>query len=158
MDTKHCKWCTTTKPVSEFSFDAGKRLKSRCKLCENARMRAYRRANPEKMRALDRKIYARTAGQVRLVTMVRRYGITTAQAQAVIQCRMCDICGRDCKVVIDHCHQEEKPRGVLCSSCNAGLGQFRDRPEVLRRAAEYVERGGSGFFKRMDDAPIIEHA
>lgn len=150
MDTKHCKWCSTTKSVSDFSFDAGRRLKSRCKLCENARMRAYRAENLEKMRALDRAIYARSAGQVRVVTMVRKYGISVEKAEAVVRCRTCDICGRDCKVVVDHCHQEEAPRGVLCSSCNAGLGQFRDKPEVLRRAAEYVEQQGFGFFRKDD--------
>nr|BFD85776.1 hypothetical protein StreXyl84_51770 [Streptomyces sp. Xyl84] len=40
---------------------------------------------------------------------------------------------------VDHCHGTGRVRGVLCSSCNAALGQFKDRPDVMRRAAAYVE-------------------
>ncbi|MFI9049089.1 endonuclease domain-containing protein [Streptomyces sp. NPDC053427] len=40
---------------------------------------------------------------------------------------------------MDHGQQTGKVRDVLCFSCNAALGQFKDRPDVLRRAAEYPE-------------------
>jgi hypothetical protein len=30
-------------------------------------------------------------------------------------------------------------RGWLCHDCNKGLGWFRDRPWLLRRAGRYVE-------------------
>ncbi|MEU2596776.1 endonuclease VII domain-containing protein [Streptomyces hirsutus] len=40
---------------------------------------------------------------------------------------------------VDHCHRTGRVRGVLCFSCNAALGQFKDRPDAIRRAAAYVE-------------------
>ncbi|HCA86325.1 MAG TPA: hypothetical protein DEQ61_12975 [Streptomyces sp.] len=40
---------------------------------------------------------------------------------------------------VDHDHETGKVRDMLCSSRDAAYGQFRDRPEVMRRAAAYVE-------------------
>lgn len=33
-------------------------------------------------------------------------------------------------------------RGLLCSLCNVAIGQCFENPEILRRAAAYVENGG----------------
>lgn len=40
---------------------------------------------------------------------------------------------------IDHCHETGVLRKLLCSTCNTGLGSFYDNPDVLRRAADYIE-------------------
>lgn len=42
--------------------------------------------------------------------------------------------------VYDHDHSNGKLRGVLCQNCNTGIDRFRDDPECLRRAAEYLSR------------------
>nr|WP_308440241.1 endonuclease VII domain-containing protein [Streptomyces mashuensis] len=52
---------------------------------------------------------------------------------------VCCICLSARPVHVDHCHATDKVRGVLCFSCNAALGQFKDRPDALRRAADYLE-------------------
>ena len=41
--------------------------------------------------------------------------------------------------VIDHCHTNGHVRGILCGSCNAGLGLFYDSKESLAKAIEYLE-------------------
>ena len=41
---------------------------------------------------------------------------------------------------IDHCHKTGKVRGLLCSLCNNGLGNFRDSDELLNKAVEYLKK------------------
>lgn len=57
----------------------------------------------------------------------------------------CAICGGGPnghgRLHIDHCHTEGKPRGLLCSNCNPGLGYFKDDPNVMRKAISYLEGG-----------------
>ena len=55
----------------------------------------------------------------------------------------CDLCGRRPKggCYKDHDHLTRKHRGMLCPSCNTGLGLFHDDPELLRKAIRYVGRG-----------------
>ncbi len=82
-----------------------------------------------------------------------KYGLTPADYQdmLVAQGGGCAICGIAQSQIwkenwnhpleVDHCHDTGKVRGLLCSSCNVSLGRFKHDPDLLRRAAEYVERG-----------------
>lgn len=54
----------------------------------------------------------------------------------------CGICGGaltlDRNTHVDHCHITGQIRGVLCGQCNTGLGLFRDDPELLTQARNYL--------------------
>lgn len=41
---------------------------------------------------------------------------------------------------IDHCHETNQNRGLLCEDCNLGLGRFKDDPKILRSAIQYLEK------------------
>lgn len=40
---------------------------------------------------------------------------------------------------IDHDHDTDRLRRILCVTCNTGLGALKDSPELMRRGALYVE-------------------
>jgi len=40
--------------------------------------------------------------------------------------------------MVDHNHKTNKVRGLLCQRCNMGIGQFRDDPNLMARAVEYL--------------------
>lgn len=59
------------------------------------------------------------------------------------QNNLCAICGeketRNEILSLDHCHKLNRVRGLLCSSCNNGLGFFKDNPERLLKAIKYLK-------------------
>lgn len=93
----------------------------------------------------------------------RKYGVTTVEKKEMftMQNGQCAICGKilkmtrengkynDC-VVLDHDHKTDMVRGLLCHSCNFGIGYFGDSPDRLRSAALYLESAkqklGTNYF------------
>lgn len=56
------------------------------------------------------------------------------------RCHICgEVEGAD-RLHMDHDHETGKFRGWLCSSCNHGLGRFRDSQELLTKALEYLRK------------------
>lgn len=73
-------------------------------------------------------------------------GVTLEQYESLMDGAVCAICG--CKpgpfadgrsgMFLDHDHSTGKVRSPLCHGCNTGLGGFKDSPELLEKAAEYL--------------------
>lgn len=67
----------------------------------------------------------------------------------------CAICLKppepDRHLCVDHDHETGENRGLLCDICNRGVGIFRDDPEALRRAADYLERTKKITSKEADE-------
>lgn len=114
---KCCRRCGEIKPHSEWDRNktASDGLSTRCKTCRAVESRAGH--------------------------LMRSYGITEAEREEMIAAQggVCVICQEAPAEHVDHDHQTGKVRGVLCFGCNAGIGQLKDRPDVIRRAAAYVE-------------------
>lgn len=73
------------------------------------------------------------------------YGITPEEYAALLdrQLGRCAICRADSAGGrggwhVDHDHNTGKVRGLLCHSCNLGLGHLKDDPALLRAAMEYL--------------------
>ena len=39
---------------------------------------------------------------------------------------------------VDHDHRTNSVRGLLCGSCNRGIGLLQENPKHLYRAAQYI--------------------
>jgi hypothetical protein len=62
----------------------------------------------------------------------------------------CAICKKEVELIdsaIDHNHETGEFRGVLCKQCNRALGMFKDNPQVLQNAVEYLNMFGSYGYK-----------
>lgn len=75
------------------------------------------------------------------------YGITLEEYDLLLeqQDHSCAICktktptGKWKVFAVDHCHITGNVRGLLCNECNRGMGLLRDDPDLLRKAAEYLD-------------------
>jgi hypothetical protein len=43
------------------------------------------------------------------------------------------------RLAVDHCHQTDRVRGLLCSKCNLLIGLAKEDPTILKTAASYLE-------------------
>ena len=51
-----------------------------------------------------------------------------------------DIAHVNVKIVVDHDQETGMPRGIICDSCNTGLGRFKNGENLLEDAMEYLRR------------------
>lgn len=80
---------------------------------------------------------------------LKKYGLTVAGFKKIADSQggRCAICGespklaggRESGLVVDHCHSEKVVRGLLCGTCNSGLGMFKDDLDLLASAARYLQ-------------------
>ena len=138
--TKVCTQCGVDKDVDQYYVQRQKsrsdRLQSECKECKKNRVNV--RGERADVKAANLSAYR-----------LRVYGINTEEydAMAEEQGGTCAICNKEEKLVVDHCHDTGRVRGLLCSNCNAGIGLLGDKAEGVRNAVNYLlltEEEGSG--------------
>lgn len=140
-----CNKCGDEKPLEHFYHRKNGRIEWTCKPCWHKRARAYNAVNADKLTVHRRNYKAknreRCAALSRKSALKQRYGITPAEHAAMVveQNGRCAVCRQGRELVVDHCHAARRVRKLLCDDCNRGIGCFRDNPERLRAAAEYLE-------------------
>jgi hypothetical protein len=156
LGEKSCSICKQIKPIYEF----GKRkaakwrnenFNSQCKACERIRkaedMRRWRSSNPERVKEIERNWRNNNPDRIRNMNLKKFYGIGLKQYDQMLisQNYECKICKckhtphtRETRLNVDHCHKNNKIRGLLCHQCNKGLGHFKDNIEFLNSAISYL--------------------
>lgn len=70
-----------------------------------------------------------------------RYGISIEDFAKLVeqQANRCAICRNLTKrLMVDHCHDSERVRELLCQKCNSILGLADDQIEILQAAIDYL--------------------
>lgn len=147
-----------------FYFDKRRNAYSApCKQCRllagKTANRNWRKENPEKDRASGHKSKLKS-----------KYGLSL-EALTVLwvqQNKACAICYRPislnavtkaAKPHIDHCHVSGVVRGLLCLTCNTGLGMFGDSLNLLDAARNYLlSRGATAISKPISDSASVSAA
>ena len=170
MELKRCTTCGALKPLIEFYPMQGMRDGHRndCIECNKAAKRERHARNPEPYRRRAREWAAENPDRVaayqseyrqrperkramRDAYYRRTYGVSADEVDEMLaeQNGRCAICGatpeRLASMHVDPDHNRGHLRGVLCLSCNQGLGQFRDDPMLLLRAIVYLRQRSSSL-------------
>lgn len=170
METKQCSKCKEIKEVCNFyriRGDSGYR--SSCKDCINASLRLkyneddeYKKSKNEKVRRKwheDSVLWSARQLTVRKHHLKKHYKMSLDEYAARFkeQNECCAICGIHYtlavhkQLMVDHCHQTGNVRELLCDLCNTALGKFKDSPELLIKAADYIRKHNGNI---MGDASL----
>ena len=127
-----------------------------------ATSKAWREANPDRVVAIQRAWYEKNKERVAVtrrawkkanpdraaaIKLQYRYGVSLADYNAMLETQddSCAICGRTAeeegqRLAVDHDHDTDEVRGLLCGNCNRAIGLFQHDPKLLRGATIYLER------------------
>lgn len=123
-----------------------------CRPCAREAQARWQAANPEAHRAKQREWREKNRDRRKEIEYASRlktqYGLTIEDYQRMLaeQGGGCAICGQAAGsyrnqdfLCVDHNHETGQVRGLLCGSCNDGLGRFRDNPILLASAIAYLK-------------------
>lgn len=134
---KLCKACSKTKGVYDnFYLSKAGGYSTFCKPCAIEQTRQNKKKRPEHYKKWQQS-YARK----------RFYGLSEEDHRAMLAAQngRCAICGGTGTkgdpdgLDVDHDHETGVVRGLLCRTCNLGLGMLGDTESSLRRAMKYLK-------------------
>jgi len=108
-----------------------------CKKCRNT-LQKDRRVGRD--RGNEHKIYQKN------YHLTHKYGLTIEEFQTKLdeQSNVCAVCKQpnqtEKRLAVDHCHETNKIRDLLCYKCNGALGLVNDNIELLLKLIEYLKK------------------
>ncbi len=140
---RKCSDCQKLKQVRYFhknkSYHDGSGRSNVCAKC-------FRKRNRKRLPAMRHFQYLKNRQKQLDRELFKNYGITRNEYNAMLnrQDSLCAICGKHSSdshkgLHVDHCHETKKVRGLLCSSCNTGIGMLKHNVTILSKAMEYLQ-------------------
>ena len=144
---KTCTKCKIEKPLSEFykgiSYKGG--FNTKCKKCFEEAKKEWCKT-PKGKEYLWKKNRNNSSKKRGYKAKLKKYGLVYKDYESMVkeQNGICAICGihlseLNKRFSVDHCHETDRVRGLLCTLCNLMLGCARDNPETLEKAAQYLK-------------------
>jgi hypothetical protein len=155
---RKCDRCEESRPLTSFRLVARGKYTDRsdyCKECEKSIKKEIRGKQKQEKKQKEKDEELSIPYKERVQTYLDRrytnniftgYGVTYERYQEMLneQNGLCAICRnppeQHKRLVVDHDHKSGYVRGLLCEWCNFGLGWFRDDPEYLLNAIEYLKK------------------
>ena len=118
--TRVCKTCGVEKPLTEY----------------------YKQSNRTSYYTWCKKCHK----EVKRKSTLKQYGITPEEFNKMYadqngECLICERHQTEFKetLSVDHDHKTGRVRGLLCGACNRAIGLFKDDPNILRAAIDYLK-------------------
>lgn len=146
---KTCLKCNQSLPASNFNKNKTKKdgLQTFCKKCQ----KGWYETPENKSRVLARvgktsreNWHKKTPVEKYAVNLKRFFKMSIEDYKHLYiaqngKCGICQTSEEMFSLVVDHDHQTNKIRGLLCSKCNSAIGMLGDSAETVRRAVDYLE-------------------
>ena len=116
-----CFRCKLTKTPDDFTYSTRYGRQSWCRECHKEYRQSYEGRNKR----------------------YQRYDLTPDEFDQMLEIQNgnCVICEKSLTIPqVDHDHDTNKVRGLLCNLCNTGLGALGDNIKGLQKAIRYLEK------------------
>lgn len=130
---KICKTCNTEKSLEDFHLDRSDKTgrANKCKICAKKYSKQWY-SKSEKYRESIRN----SGLKFRFKITIEDYNQMYEEQRGL--CKICGEKGKKKNLYVDHDHRTGEIRALLCDQCNYGLGNFKDSPELLIKAYDYI--------------------
>lgn len=145
---KRCNGCGETKPLEDFHRHSRHKdgRQARCKICQTQSVLTGYRDNPQRHAAYNREWSRKNRDRKADIALKTRFGLPHGTYARLLskQDGRCAICRTDTprghgRFHVDHDELTGAVRGLLCTSCNTGIGQLKHSKEILLAAVDYLD-------------------